>query len=61
MWKDLAKLHVCFGLSCMQVPALEHNNRVMGESLDLIKYIDTNFEGPSLTPDVSIHDFSSST
>lgn len=38
----------------MQVPALEHNNRVIGESLDLIKYIDTNFEGPSLTPDVSI-------
>ncbi|XP_023638553.1 glutathione S-transferase L2, chloroplastic [Capsella rubella] len=34
-----------------KVPALEHNNRVIGESLDLIKYIDTNFEGPSLTPD----------
>ncbi|XP_010427244.1 PREDICTED: glutathione S-transferase L2, chloroplastic [Camelina sativa] len=34
-----------------KVPALEHNNKVMGESLDLIKYIDTNFEGPSLTPD----------
>lgn len=41
----------------MQVPALEHNNRVLGESLDLIKYIDSNFEGPSLTPDVSIDDF----
>ncbi|KFK34752.1 hypothetical protein AALP_AA5G188500 [Arabis alpina] len=34
-----------------KVPALEHNNRVIGESLDLIKYIDSNFEGPSLTPD----------
>ncbi|CAN8254537.1 unnamed protein product [Cochlearia groenlandica] len=34
-----------------KVPALEHNNQVIGESLDLIKYIDTNFEGPSLTPD----------
>ncbi|CAN7095049.1 unnamed protein product [Brassica rapa subsp. narinosa] len=33
-----------------KVPALEHNNRVIGESLDLIKYIDTNFEGPSLAP-----------
>ncbi|KAL1213704.1 Glutathione S-transferase L2 [Cardamine amara subsp. amara] len=34
-----------------KVPALEHNNRVIGESLDLIKYIDTNFQGPSLTPE----------
>ncbi|XP_071734554.1 glutathione S-transferase L3-like [Rutidosis leptorrhynchoides] len=34
-----------------KVPALEHNNEVKGESLDLIKYIDTNFEGPSLYPD----------
>ncbi|CAA7039609.1 unnamed protein product [Microthlaspi erraticum] len=34
-----------------KVPALEHNNRVIGESLDLIKYIDANFDGPSLTPD----------
>ncbi|VVB05724.1 unnamed protein product [Arabis nemorensis] len=34
-----------------KVPALEHNNRVIGESLDLIKYIDSNFEGLSLTPD----------
>uniref|UniRef100_A0A1J3DCS5 glutathione transferase n=1 Tax=Noccaea caerulescens TaxID=107243 RepID=A0A1J3DCS5_NOCCA len=37
--------------SANKVPALEHNNRVIGESLDLIKYIDTNFDGPSLTPD----------
>ncbi|PWA94978.1 glutathione S-transferase [Artemisia annua] len=35
-----------------KVPALEHNNEVKGESLDLIKYIDANFEGPSLYPDV---------
>ncbi|KAJ0465681.1 putative glutathione transferase [Helianthus annuus] len=36
------------------VLALEHNNEVKGESLDLIKYIDTNFEGPSFYPDVDI-------
>lgn len=36
-----------------QVPALEHKNEVKGESLDLIKYIDANFEGPSLFPNVS--------
>lgn len=35
-----------------QVPSLEHNNEVRGESLDLIKYIDTHFEGPSLYPSV---------
>ncbi|KAK8546166.1 hypothetical protein V6N13_067400 [Hibiscus sabdariffa] len=34
-----------------KVPALEHNNEVKGESLDLIKYIDAHFEGPSLFPD----------
>ncbi|XP_026426436.1 glutathione S-transferase L3-like isoform X1 [Papaver somniferum] len=33
-----------------KVPALEHNNEVIGESLDLIKYLDTNFEGPALFP-----------
>lgn len=33
-----------------KVPALEHNNEVKGESLDLIKYIDEHFEGPSLYP-----------
>ncbi|KAK1409533.1 hypothetical protein QVD17_36059 [Tagetes erecta] len=37
-----------------KVPALEHNNEVKGESLDLIKYIDANFEGPSLYPDDTI-------
>lgn len=36
----------------LQVPSLEHKNEVKGESLDLIKYIDTNFEGPSLLPAV---------
>ncbi|MCI05183.1 glutathione S-transferase L2 chloroplastic-like, partial [Trifolium medium] len=35
-----------------KVPSLEHNNEVRGESLDLIKYIDTHFEGPSLFPNV---------
>ncbi|CAN4117003.1 unnamed protein product [Withania somnifera] len=34
-----------------KVPSLEHNNKVIGESLALIKYIDSNFEGPSLLPD----------
>lgn len=34
-----------------KVPALEHNNKIIGESLDLIKYVDSNFEGPSLYPD----------
>ncbi|KAL8145750.1 hypothetical protein AgCh_003773 [Apium graveolens] len=34
-----------------KVPALEHNNEVKGESLDLIRYIDNNFEGPALFPD----------
>ncbi|KAI5402002.1 Glutathione S-transferase L3, variant 2, partial [Lathyrus oleraceus] len=36
-----------------KVPSLEHNNEVRGESLDLIKYIDTHFEGPSLFPNGS--------
>lgn len=36
-----------------KVPALEHNNEVRGESLDLMKYIDNDFEGPSLLPDDS--------
>ncbi|KAJ8636975.1 hypothetical protein MRB53_011242 [Persea americana] len=34
-----------------KVPSLEHNNEIKGESLDLIKYIDSHFEGPSLLPD----------
>ncbi|XP_035547484.1 protein IN2-1 homolog B-like, partial [Juglans regia] len=33
-----------------KVPSLEHNNEVQGESLNLIKYIDSHFEGPSLFP-----------
>ncbi|XP_057982952.1 glutathione S-transferase L3-like [Malania oleifera] len=33
-----------------KVPSLEHNNKVIGESLHLIKYIDSNFEGPALLP-----------
>ncbi|KAI4300205.1 hypothetical protein L6164_033606 [Bauhinia variegata] len=33
-----------------KVPSLEHNGKVLGESLDLIKYVDANFEGPSLFP-----------
>ncbi|KAL3825944.1 hypothetical protein ACJIZ3_021973 [Penstemon smallii] len=34
-----------------KVPSLEHNGKVIGESLDLIKYVDTNFKGPALLPD----------
>ncbi|KAB2604281.1 ecotropic viral integration site 5 protein-like protein [Pyrus ussuriensis x Pyrus communis] len=33
-----------------KVPSLEHNGKVIGESLDLIKYLENNFEGPSLVP-----------
>jgi len=33
-----------------KVPSLEHNKEVKGESLDLLKYIDSSFEGPSLFP-----------
>ncbi len=36
--------------SVNKVPALEHNGKVIGESLDLMKYVDSNFEGPSLFP-----------
>jgi glutaredoxin 2 len=38
-------INLCF--VSQQVPSLEHN-QVKGESLDLIKYIDSNFEGPLL-------------
>ncbi|XP_031269204.1 glutathione S-transferase L3-like [Pistacia vera] len=34
-----------------KVPALEHNGKIIGESIDLIKYVDSNFEGPSVFPD----------
>nr|ACH63212.1 glutathione-S-transferase [Rheum australe] len=34
-----------------KVPALEHDGKIIVESLDLIKYVDSNFEGPSLYPD----------
>ncbi|XP_075489892.1 glutathione S-transferase L3-like [Primulina tabacum] len=34
-----------------KVPALEHNGQVIGESLYLVKYIDSNFGGPALLPD----------
>ncbi|MCD7469887.1 Protein IN2-1 [Datura stramonium] len=34
-----------------KVPSLEYKNEVKGESMDLIRYIDSNFEGPSLFPD----------
>ncbi|KAL4591963.1 hypothetical protein LXL04_004940 [Taraxacum kok-saghyz] len=33
-----------------KVPSLEHDNKIIGESLDLVKYLDTHFEGPSLLP-----------
>ncbi|XP_042052823.1 glutathione S-transferase L3-like [Salvia splendens] len=34
-----------------KVPSLEHNGKIIGESLDLVKYVDANFKGPSLLPD----------
>ncbi|XP_076947075.1 glutathione S-transferase L3-like [Bidens hawaiensis] len=34
-----------------KVPALEHDNKIIIESLDLVKYLDSNFEGPALLPD----------
>ncbi|MCO5601179.1 hypothetical protein L7F22_055298 [Adiantum nelumboides] len=34
--------------SCGKVPALEHNNKVKFESLDLLAYLDDNFGGPKL-------------
>jgi glutathione S-transferase len=37
------------------VPSLEHNGEVKGESLDLIKYLDSHFEGPALLPEVRLH------
>ncbi|KAL7214859.1 hypothetical protein ACSBR1_027105 [Camellia fascicularis] len=35
-----------------KVPSLEHNNEIRGESPDLLKYIDSYFEGPALYPDL---------
>ncbi|XP_027350312.1 glutathione S-transferase L3-like [Abrus precatorius] len=37
-----------------KVPSLEHNGKVLVESIDLIKYVDANFEGPSLFPHDSV-------
>eukprot|EP01018_Ginkgo_biloba_P020957 Gb_12088 [translate_table: standard] len=33
-----------------KVPSLEHNGKVTGESLDLLRYLNNNFEGPELNP-----------
>ncbi|KAK8512234.1 hypothetical protein V6N13_097103 [Hibiscus sabdariffa] len=33
-----------------KVPALEHDGKIIGDSLVLIKYVNGNFEGPSLLP-----------
>nr|GEW05889.1 glutathione S-transferase L3-like isoform X2 [Tanacetum cinerariifolium] len=33
-----------------KVPALEHDNKITGESLDLMRYVDAHFEGPALLP-----------
>ena len=32
---------------------MEHNKKIIGESLDLIRYIDINFDGPKLITNVS--------
>ncbi|KAJ1443869.1 Thioredoxin-like superfamily [Sesbania bispinosa] len=34
-----------------KVPSLEHDGKVLAESIDLIKYLDATFDGPSLMPD----------
>lgn len=34
-----------------KVPVLEHNGKMVAESLDLLKYLDDNFQGPKLLPD----------
>jgi len=34
----------------MQIPVLEHNGNIIAESLDLLSYLDANFEGPKLFP-----------
>ena len=36
-----------------QVPSLEHNGKVTGESMDLLTYLDEHFGGPKLAPTVS--------
>jgi len=36
-----------------QVPALEHDGKVIGESMDLLYYLDEHFRGPKLAPTVS--------
>ncbi|OEL19342.1 Protein IN2-1-like protein B [Dichanthelium oligosanthes] len=33
-----------------KVPVLEHNGKIIAESLDLLSYLDANFEGPKLLP-----------
>jgi len=33
-----------------KVPSLEHNGKVTGESMDLLEYLENNFEGPKLFP-----------
>lgn len=34
-----------------KVPALEHEGKVVGESLDLLRYLDTHFGGPPILPE----------
>ncbi|XP_019054608.1 PREDICTED: glutathione S-transferase L1-like, partial [Nelumbo nucifera] len=41
-----------------EVPSLEHNNEVRGESLDLIKYIDSHFGGHPLFTNVILRSVS---
>ena len=37
-----------------QVPALEHNGRIKVESLEILQYMENNFNGPKLFPQVCI-------
>ncbi|XP_071710002.1 glutathione S-transferase L3-like [Rutidosis leptorrhynchoides] len=34
-----------------KVPSLEHNNKIIGESLDLLRYLEEHFEGSKLLPE----------
>lgn len=42
------------GQLSVQVPSIEHNGKVTGESLDVLKYLDSHFDGPKLEPTVSL-------
>ncbi|KAH0634758.1 hypothetical protein KY284_037544 [Solanum tuberosum] len=53
-WKISLYLHKTsrsFDLLLGAILGAQQQIKVIGESLDLVKYVDSNFEGPSLLPD----------